>query len=147
MSRSGRPSIPRQAKSGVRYQEAVAWVPGRSLEGSLGRIVDELNQESFPHPLLSLADDLVLAILCGSKSQCWSSVRPQTASSYPELDVSSARLLPTLRDASRRCRFLTHQGPESGRDIKAMVDECVEIICQYEEFRHPDPLWRSVLRQ
>lgn len=153
MAAPTRASIPRKAKSRVNYADAlgIGWVPGTRSTSEIGDLLDTLNAQTFKHATFGLADDLLVATLCGSKKrkQRWNALLPaRSYSRATSVNLADLHIAEQITKACADCRILTH--PEQSQpalNLESIVQECMDRLRKYEVFQRNDPNWDKTLKQ
>lgn len=148
MNDDSRPRLHRSAKKNVSYTPPTIWDPNIPSEDPHIQGIVSLNEEAFPHKIFADADDFIMRWLFGSKLAArWSSVTPQLASNAAAAQNNLLSNIPedTLLEINRKCRKLTHPGPDD--NLTTTVDDCMSVLLQYEVIRLRSSKWKACAKQ
>lgn len=148
MNNDSRPRLHRNAKNNVSYTPPTTWDPNIPSEDPHIQRIVSLNEEAFPHKIMANVDDFIMRWLFGSKlSARWSSVTPELASNAAAAENNLLSNIPedTLLEINRKCRKLTHPGPDD--DLSTTVDDCMSVLLQYKVIQLQSGKWKACAKQ
>ena len=151
MASSARSSHPRKAKRVVFYGHGSSWIPGVKSDDTLHKLINKLNEQSFPQLEYGDIDDtLVYLLFAGKKNRRWNAIIPERSSKSRKTPIHDRPELKTrIQAASQDCLPITHPGADAeDKDIETTCKRiCVLLFEQYEFMKPDTPLRRAVTVQ